>query len=86
MGARRRAGGCVGGWDGESNSLGNFVEGRGAFAEPDSLARRMPRPLDADFSGASFFFSELRRDTKPLGDALSGKGGFLFFFSLRDVA
>jgi hypothetical protein len=56
MGTRRRAGRCAGGSDGESDSLGNFAKERGAFAEPDSLARRMPRPLNADFSGASSFF------------------------------
>jgi hypothetical protein len=47
--------------EGESDSLGNFAEGRGAFAEPDSLVRRMPKPLDADFGGDSLFFrGELR--------------------------
>ena len=50
--------GCAraGGLDGESDSLGNFVEGSGAMAELDSLARRMPRPLEVDFDGELFFF------------------------------
>ena len=51
-----KRGARVGGRDGESASLGNFVEGWGAFAELDSLARRMPRPLELDFDGDLFFF------------------------------
>ena len=46
----------AGGWDGKFDSLDNFAVGRVASAERDSLTRRMLRPLDAGFSGASLFF------------------------------
>ena len=42
--------------DGELDSLGKFVVGRGIITEPDSLATTMPRLLDADFSGDPLFF------------------------------
>ena len=83
----------AGGWDGKFDSLDNFAVGRVASAEPDSLTRRMLRPLDAGFSGASLFFSELRQDTELVGDALTTaetnqllNGFYLFAYENFDLA
>ena len=46
--------------------------GMGVFAEADSSARRMPRLLDADFSGGFPFLTEMRQDTELVGDPLKG--------------
>ena len=41
------------------------------MAKLDSLARRMPRPLELDFDGELFFFPEASRDSELLGVALT---------------
>jgi len=55
MGSRERQLRACGKAEGESDSLGIFAEGREAFAERDSLTRRMSRLLDVDFNGDLVF-------------------------------